>query len=163
MKNKKTYFPFGNDIILFGTLSIVALGVLLYIIIFSPDLVRIIIASILFSFLFYSALKPLIVYRITMTDSNISINKDYGLFKEDRIQEKENINLNDIKEFKVIYSNSTSNGTKINNLNKKFKYIEFILNDAATKRISVTSMNNKQILKIVNKIEELTKIEVTTK
>ena len=163
MKNKKTYFPFGLDIILYLVFSIISLGVLIFIVVKFNDPLRISIISFLFIFATYYFLKTLILYRIKFNDKEISMIKDYGIFKEDRVQDKITINLEEVVEFKVILSDSNSSGVKQKSAGKKNKFIEFSMKDESKKRIFVSNMNKKQLLNIVNRIENITNLELITK
>ena len=89
--------------------------------------------------------------------------KDYGIFKEDRVQDKITINLEEVVEFKVILSDSNSSGVKQKSAGKKNKFIEFSMKDESKKRIFVSNMNKKQLLNIVNRIENTTNLELITK
>ena len=163
MKNKKTYYPFGLDSIMYLVFSLISIGVLIFILVRYNDILRVVIVSILSTFALYFFLKIFLIYRIIFDDKIVKIGKDYGLFQEDRVQSKVEVNLIDMKEFKVILSESNSSGEKMNGHSKKKKYLEFIMNDDSRKRILVSYMNKKQLLSIVKRIEEYTNKEVTIK
>ncbi len=163
MKNKKTYYPFGLDSIMYLAFSLISIGVLIFILVRYNDILRVVIVSILSTFALYFFLKIFLIYRIIFDDKIVKIGKDYGLFQEDRVQSKVEVDLTDMKEFKVILSESNSNGEKMNGHSKKKKYLEFIMNDDSRKRILVSYMNKKQLLSIIKRIEDYTNKEVTIK
>ena len=163
MKNKKTYYPFGIGIAVFLIFAAVAIGVLIFILIKYHNLARELILSVLIALTLYSFFKPFFVYRIIFNEKTIFINKDFGIFKEDRIQSKVEVNLEEVSEFKVVLTETNSDGEKIKGLTKKNKFLELIMNDGSKKRLSVSNMNKKQLLSIVKRIEESTNKELTIK
>ena len=157
---KKTYLPFGKFIIIYGSVFLVALA-LLFVFIFKDGSthLQIILLSVLSVLVGYYFISPIIIYSVKINGSVISIKKDFGIFKEDRIQKKTDVDLADIKEYKVIMSDRDSEGVAYASKATKKMYIEFVMNDDSKKRIFVSNMSKKQLKGIQSNIKEITSKE----
>ena len=164
MKNKKkTFIPFCVSTILYGVGALAAIALLVYILVSeNRDALRLIIGSLLLLILLYSFVSPIIMYRMKFDGEALSMNKDFGIFKEDRVQYKEKVELKNIKEYKVILSDRNSKGEAYKTKAPKKKYIEFIMNDGSKKRLYVSLYFKKQILKVLSLVKDITGIDVTT-
>jgi len=161
---KKTYLPFGKYIIIYGSVFLVALA-LFFVFMFKeggPTPLQIVLLSILVVLVGYYFISPIIIYSVKIKDGVISIKKDFGLFKEDRIQKKTQVELKDIKSYKVIMSDRDSEGIAYQAKAQKKMYIEFIMNDDSKKRIFVSNMSKKQVKSILSNIKEITNKEIST-
>ena len=161
---KKTYLPFGTFIKIYGAIFLIVLGLFLYFILREGGAtpLQIVFLSILVLLVGYYFVSPMIIYIVKIKDKEISIKKDFGLFREDRIQSKVNLNLDDVKEYKVILSDRDSEGKAYASKAQKKMYIEFILNDESKRRIFVSNMSKNQLKKILSDINSITGLEATT-
>ena len=163
---KKRMFPFGTLIILYFCFSLVVLGLGIFITINQSQsengqLWRIIVIWVLFILIAFFAVSPFVMYQIKIDDTILSMNKDFGLFEEDRVQAKTSVDLNNITEYKVILSSKNSKGEPYKAKVQPRKFIAFTLKDGSIERLFVHNMNKKQILNLLSYIESKTGIEVS--
>ncbi len=161
---KKTYLPFGRNIIIYGIVFLVALGLFLFFMLKDggPTPLQIVLLSVLVLIVGYYFISPMLIYKVKIKNDTISINKDFGLFKEDRIQNKVDVNLKDIKSYRVILSDRNSEGVAYQAKAPKKMFIEFILSDEEKKRIFVSNMSKGQIKSILSNIKEITGLDKST-
>ena len=159
---KKTIIPLGLFIFIYFLVFLVILALSLYFIL-KRDLqvFAYILLVILNLVMIYYFLTPIIFYTIRIKDSIIKMNNDFGFFKEDRIQHKVDIDLKEVKEFRVILSDRDSNGDPYKAKVQKRKYIEFFMKDDTKKRVYVSYLNNKQLHKLVSIITEISNVEIS--
>ena len=159
---KKTIIPLGLFIFIYFLVFLVILALSLYFIL-KRDLqvFAYILLVILNLVMIYYFLTPIIFYTIRIKDSIIKMNNDFGIFKEDRIQHKVDIDLKEVKEFRVILSDRDSNGDPYKAKVQKRKYIEFFMKDDTKKRVYVSYLNNKQLHKLVSIITEISNVEIS--
>ena len=164
---KKKILPLGLSTLIYGIVCVLILGLSLFITLkqfeegVEPQIWRIIVVWILFLFVLYMFIAPVIMYTISIKDNLISMKKDFGIFEEDRIQYKEEVNLSEVKEFKIILSDKNSKGEPYKSRVSKRKFILFVMNDQLEKRLYVSNLNKKQLVNLVNYIKEKTSLELT--
>ena len=164
---KKRIFPLGISILIYGIVTLVVLGLAIFITIRQQEdtqLWRIIVVWVLFAIVLLFTVTPIIVYSIKLKDNTLSMMKDFGLFPEDRVQYKESVNLKEIKEYKVILSEKDSRGEPYKTKAPKRTFISFTMNDeqGTVKRLFVHNLGKKQLVKLLDLIKEISGIEVTT-
>ncbi|MCR5741257.1 MAG: hypothetical protein K6G38_02190 [Gammaproteobacteria bacterium] len=164
---KKRIFPLGLSALLYAVIALAVLAFAIVITVTQKDnqqAWRIIIVWAVFAIVLYFLVSPIIVYSIKLENDTLSMSKDYGLFEEDRVQSKESVNLKEIKEFKVILSEKNSKGEPYKARVPKRKFLSFTMNDEAgtIKRLFVHNLSNKQLLKLVDTIKEISGVELTT-
>lgn len=163
---KKRMFPFGTLVILYFCFSLVVLGLGIFITINQTQsengqLWRIIVIWVLFLIIAFFAASPFVMYQIKIDDDILSMNKDFGVFEEDRVQAKTSVDLKEVTEYKVILSSKNSKGEPYKTKVSPRKFIAFTLKDGSIERLFVHNMNKKQLLKLLSYIESKTNIEVS--
>lgn len=93
-------------------------------------------------------------YYIKIEKNVLSVPDDKIHSKNQRVQYKKSINLSEVKDITIVYSNTNSEFNTIqtlplSSLSKK-KYLEFKTNDNQIKRIWIDMFSNNQIEKILN-------------
>ena len=161
---KKTYLPLGRNILVYGIVFLVAVGLFLFFMLKEggPTPLQIVLLSILVLIVGYYFISPMLIYKVSIKDNTISINKDFGLFKEDRIQAKTVVELKEVASYRVILSDRNSSGVAYQAKAPKKMFIEFILKSDEKKRIFVSNMSKKQLKSILSNIKEITGIEKST-
>ena len=101
------------------------------------------------------------MYQIKVNDDTLSMNKDFGIFEEDRVQSETSVDLKEVTEYKVILSSKNSKGEPYKAKVNPRKFIAFTLKDGSIQRLFVQNMNKKQILNLLSYIESKTGIEVS--
>ena len=165
---KKRIFPFGIFTIIYLIVALAVLAFGIYITISqlsSPNgqIWRIIVIWVLFLIIGFLAISPIITYQVIIDGNTISMNKDFGLFEEDRVQSKTDVDLNKVKEYKLILSSKNSKGEPYKTKVNPRKFIAFTLNDEneTVQRLFVNNMNKKQIIKLLDYIKDVTGLDVT--
>ena len=159
---KKTIFPFGKYILIYGALFLAVIGVSIYVFTRSDNTwIRYVVLALLIAISGYFFLSPVFIYQIKIIDSTISMKNDFGLFQEDRIQKATTVELKEVKEYKVILSEKNSNGEPYKDKTSKKKYIEFIMNDDSIKRLYVSQLSNSQLYMILKYIKDVAGLDIT--
>ncbi len=163
---KKRIFPFGPLIIVYFCFSLVVLGLGIFITInqlqsANGQIWRIIVIWVLFVLIAFFAISPFVMYQIKVNDDTLSMNKDFGIFEEDRVQSETSVDLKEVTEYKVILSSKNSKGEPYKAKVNPRKFIAFTLKDGSIQRLFVQNMNKKQILNLLSYIESKTGIEVS--
>ena len=164
---KKRIFPLGLSLLIYGIVTLVVLALAIFVTIRqhdNPQTWRVIVVWVLFAIVLYFTVSPLIIYSIKLKDNTLSMMKDFGLFPEDRVQDKESVNLKEIKEYKVILSEKNSKGEPYKTKAPKRTFISFTMNDeeGTVKRLFVHNLGKKQLVKLLDLIKEISGIEVST-
>ncbi len=159
--NKK-YHPFGKNQLMYGIFFILVIALMTFVFIKTQDTLRIILVCVLFLIVAYYFISPILIYSVKIKGNKISMKKDFGIFKEDRIQKKTEADLTEVKEYMVIMSDRDSEGQPYQQRAPKKKYIELIMNDDTKKRFYVSNMSDKQLKKIISDIKEITGKDIKT-
>ena len=163
---KKTIIPFGTMIIIYGAVFLVVLGLAAYFITSAAlkdtlEVWRVVVFGLIILVIAYFFISPLIMYSIKIRDKVISMKKDFGIFPEDRIQSKQDVNLEEINAYRLIKSEKNSDGEPYKGKVSKKTYVEFDMNDGSKKRLFVSNLGNKQLLKFIDLIKELSGVEIS--
>ena len=156
---KKRIFPFGLTVILYSAFFLMITGVAVFIMVVYGNLTRYIILSVVLLLCLYICFYPLFAYTIQIDDDHIIMKKDNGLFKEDRIQYETDVNLKEAESCKLIKSDADSLGNKYGSKVSLKKYLEFSIGEEK-KRIYVSLLSQKQLLKLKKYIEDKTFLKV---
>lgn len=164
---KKKYIPFGTSILLYGALFIVVLTISIIILITSFSTLKVILFPIISLICLYFFLSPVIMYQIDVSDNILSMKKDFGIFKEDRIQSACKVDLNEVVSYKVVLSERDSEGRPYSSGSGKKKYIEFVMKGLdetggeVKKRLFVSNYSSSQLFKILKYIKERSGIDIS--
>lgn len=161
---KKRIVPLGKSILIYSALFLVLIGVSIFILLSNFTIFRLIILLILDIISLYYFIVPLVCYQIRVDNDTLSMRKDFGIFKEDRIQHEVSVDLKNIKSYKLVLSYKDSIGQAYSTRVSKRKYIEFNMiseKEEDIKRLYISCLHNKQILKLLEYIKTQSNIEIS--
>ena len=157
----KTLVPIGVSIIIYGVLLLVISAITIFVAIKSPDWWRLLIVGLIDAAALFFFITPLISYIVYIKQDKVSMKKDFGLFQEDRVQSAQTVELKDVVKYRVILSEKNSLNEPYSSKTAKKKYIEFEMVGQSQRRLYVSMLSKKQLVKVLKYIREVTNLEIS--